>query len=125
MTHQGAVLQSYNNEMVKCIEDLSTHREELNKQIKQAEEERSKIQNEIEMLTKQLECVCESLTWKSAAQKELDQILAETEMAYEKILESCRMMLNVLKTETGNLDRTIALKSNVNEDNQMLLQMQH
>ncbi|XP_062981210.1 microtubule nucleation factor SSNA1-like [Elgaria multicarinata webbii] len=119
MTHQGAVLQGYNNELVKHIEALCIQREELNKQIGQAEEEKNQIQDEIKILTKRLECTCESLAWKNAAQKELDKMLAETELAYEKILESSRMLLNVLKTEMGNLDKTIALKSNGTGDMQM------
>uniref|UniRef100_A0A803V2P8 SSNA1 n=1 Tax=Ficedula albicollis TaxID=59894 RepID=A0A803V2P8_FICAL len=50
MTQQGAVLQGYNNELVKCIEDLCMQKEELNKQIQQAEEEKSKLQHEIQIL---------------------------------------------------------------------------
>uniref|UniRef100_A0A8C3UNX8 Uncharacterized protein n=1 Tax=Catharus ustulatus TaxID=91951 RepID=A0A8C3UNX8_CATUS len=50
MTQQGAVLQGYNNELVKCIEDLCMQKEELNKQIQQAEEEKTKLQHEIQIL---------------------------------------------------------------------------
>ncbi|XP_054847086.1 microtubule nucleation factor SSNA1-like [Eublepharis macularius] len=116
MTHQGAVLQGYNNELVKYLEDLIVHREQLNRQIRQAEQEKKMVQDEIAVLTVQLGHVCESLAWKSATQKELDKVLAETEVAYEKILESSRILLNVLKTETGNLDKVIALKNNVSGD---------
>ncbi|XP_062813929.1 microtubule nucleation factor SSNA1 [Anolis carolinensis] len=116
MTHQGAVLQSYNNELVKFVEELHLQREELNRQIEQEEEEKKKVQEELEMLTKQLACVCECLAWKIAAQKELDKILAETEIAYEKILGSSKMLLNVLKNEMLNLDKTIALKSTASGD---------
>nr|XP_003222062.1 PREDICTED: Sjoegren syndrome nuclear autoantigen 1 [Anolis carolinensis] len=116
MTHQGAVLQSYNNELVKFVEELHLQREELNRQIEQEEEEKKKVQEELEMLTKQLACVCERLAWKIAAQKELDKILAETEIAYEKILGSSKMLLNVLKNEMLNLDKTIALKSTASGD---------
>lgn len=116
MTHQGAVLQRYNNELVKYLEDLNLRREELDGEIRQAEQEKKVVQDEIAKLTAQLGHVCESLAWKHAAQKELDKILAETEVAYEKILESSRILLNVLKTETGNLDKVIALKNNVPAD---------
>ncbi|XP_050793584.1 microtubule nucleation factor SSNA1-like [Gopherus flavomarginatus] len=102
MTQQGAVLQGYNNELVKCIEDLCMQREELNKQIQQAELEKNKLQHEIRILSEQLECVCESLAQKTASRNELDKILAETETAYMKILDSSRMLLNVLKKEVGN-----------------------
>ncbi|XP_042328149.1 Sjoegren syndrome nuclear autoantigen 1-like [Sceloporus undulatus] len=120
MTHQGAVLQSYNNELVKFVEEMYLQREELNKQIQEEEEEKKKVQEELEMRTKELACVCEHLAWKITAQKELDKILAETELAYEKILESSRTLLNVLKTEMGNLDKMIEPKSTVVRDVHLL-----
>jgi len=33
MASQGASLQNYNNELVKCIEDLREKREEINRQV--------------------------------------------------------------------------------------------
>ena len=33
MASQGATLQTYNNQLVKCIEDLREKREEVNRQI--------------------------------------------------------------------------------------------
>lgn len=109
MTHQGAVLQGYNNELVKYLENLCMQREGLDEQIRQTEKEKKMIQDEIEILTKQLDCVCESLSWKHAAQKDLDKTLAETEVVYEKILESSRTLLSVLKTEKRNLDKILAI----------------
>uniref|UniRef100_G1N493 Sjogren syndrome nuclear autoantigen 1 n=1 Tax=Meleagris gallopavo TaxID=9103 RepID=G1N493_MELGA len=111
MTQQGAVLQGYNNELVKCIEDLCMQKEELNKQIQQAEEEKSKLQHEIQVLNEQLECVCENLAQKVASRNELDKILAETEAAYMKILDSSRTLLNVLKKEVGSLKHAPELKT--------------
>ncbi|XP_069715544.1 microtubule nucleation factor SSNA1-like [Phaenicophaeus curvirostris] len=113
MTQQGAVLQGYNNELVKCIEDLCMQKEELNKQIQQAEEEKNKLQHEIQALNEQLNCVCEDLARKVASRNELDKILAETEAAYMKILDSSRTLLNVLKKEVGSLKHTTELKTNV------------
>ncbi|NXK57665.1 SSNA1 protein, partial [Sylvietta virens] len=112
MTQQGAVLQGYNNELVKCIEDLCMQKEELNKQIQQAEEEKTKLQHEIQGLSEQLECVCENLAQKVASRNELDKILAETEAAYMKILDSSRTLLNVLKKEVGSLKHSPDLKTN-------------
>uniref|UniRef100_A0A8C4UQH0 Uncharacterized protein n=1 Tax=Falco tinnunculus TaxID=100819 RepID=A0A8C4UQH0_FALTI len=50
MTQQGAVLQGYNNELVKCIEDLCMQKEELNKQIQEAKEEKKRLQHQIQIL---------------------------------------------------------------------------
>ncbi|CAI9580667.1 unnamed protein product [Staurois parvus] len=51
MSQQGAALQTYNNELVKCIEDLCSKRDELNRQIQQEEEEKNKLQNDVRILT--------------------------------------------------------------------------
>lgn len=47
MAQQGATLQNYNNELVKCIEDLREKREEVNRTILKEEEEKAKIQKVI------------------------------------------------------------------------------
>lgn len=113
MTQPGAILQGYNNELVKYIEDLSMQKEELNKQIQQAEEEKNKLQHEIQALNEQLEHVCENLDQKIALRNDLSKILNEAETAYMKILDSSRTLLNVLKKEVGDLKHTPELKSNV------------
>ncbi|MGH0182270.1 UNVERIFIED_CONTAM: hypothetical protein FKN15_008868 [Acipenser sinensis] len=88
MTQQGAALQTYNNELVKCsahcsrgvssgIEELCSKREELNRQILQEEEEKTKLQNDIRILTEKL----------------------------SRILESSQTLLNVLKREAGSLSK--------------------
>ncbi|XP_077987076.1 microtubule nucleation factor SSNA1-like isoform X1 [Glandiceps talaboti] len=106
MTHQGAALQSYNNELVKCIEDLCTKRDELHKQILNEEEEKQKIQNDLRILSERLAKVNESVAKKIAARNEYDKTIAETEAAYMKILESSQTLLHVLKRESVGLDKT-------------------
>ena len=41
MAQEGATLQNYNNELVTCIEDLRSKREEVNKSIAADEEEKA------------------------------------------------------------------------------------
>lgn len=103
MSQQGAALQSYNNELVKCINDLCGKRDELHKQILQEEEEKQKLQNDIRILTERLAKVNESLSKKMASRNEFDKTIAETESAYMKILESSQTLLNVLKRESQTL----------------------
>ena len=88
MSAQGATLQNYNNELVKCIEDLREKREELNKQIMKEEEDKGKIQKELSLLTDRLQKINESLVRKTQARNEYDKTIQETEAAYMKILES-------------------------------------
>ncbi|XP_004593481.1 microtubule nucleation factor SSNA1 [Ochotona princeps] len=103
MTQQGAALQTYNNELVKCMEELCQKREELSQQIQQEEEEKQRLQVEVRQLTERLARVNENLACKIASRNEFDRTIAETEAAYLKILESSQTLLSVLKRETGNL----------------------
>lgn len=100
MSQQGAALQSYNNELVKCIEELCSKRDELHKQILIDEEEKARIQNDIRILSERLAKVNESLAKKLTARNEFDRTIAETEAAYVKILESSQTLLTVLKRES-------------------------
>ncbi|MBN3323841.1 SSNA1 protein, partial [Atractosteus spatula] len=105
MSQQGAALQTYNNELVKCIEELCAKRDELNRQIQQEEEEKVRLQNDIRILTEKLSRVNESLARKLASRNDFDRTIAETEAAYMKILESSQTLLSVLKREAGNLGK--------------------
>ena len=101
----GATLQNYNNQLVKCIEDLREKREEVNRQILKEEEEKAKIQKDLAILTERLSKINESLQRKQQARSEYDQTIQETEAAYMKILESSQTLLHVLKRESVNLVR--------------------
>merc|ERR1711865_506772 len=102
---QGATLQTYNNQLVKCIEDLREKREEVNRQILKDEEEKAKIQKDLRILTERLSRINDSLARKVAARNEYDQSIQETEAAYLKILESSQTLLHVLKRESANLQK--------------------
>jgi Sjoegren syndrome nuclear autoantigen 1 len=103
MAAQGASLQNYNNELVKCIEDLREKREEINRQILKDEEDKAKIQRDLSVLTDRLSNINENLSRKVQARNEYDRTIQETEGAYMKILESSQTLLQVLKRETVSL----------------------
>lgn len=105
MAGQGASLQNYNNELVKCIEDLREKREEINRQILKEEEEKAKIQRDLSILTDRLSKINETLARKIQARNEYDRTIQETEAAYMKILESSQTLLQVLKRETVSLTK--------------------
>uniref|UniRef100_A0A1A8C125 Sjogren syndrome nuclear autoantigen 1 n=1 Tax=Nothobranchius kadleci TaxID=1051664 RepID=A0A1A8C125_NOTKA len=105
MTQQGAALQAYNNELVKCIEELCSKQEELNRQIRQEEDEKEHLEHDIRVLSEKLSRVNESLARRLSARTTLDRTIAETEAAYAKILESSQSLLSVLKQEAGNLSK--------------------
>jgi sjoegren syndrome nuclear autoantigen 1 len=105
MANQGASIQNYNNELVKCIEDLRERREELNRQILRDEEIKAKIQQDLALFTKKLAEVNEELAKKIQGKNEYDRTIQETEAAYMKILESSQTLLQVLKRETVTLSK--------------------
>ena len=105
MAQQGATLQNYNNELVKCIEDLREKREEINRQILKEEEEKAKIQRDLSNLTDKLSNINESLARKLQARNEYDKTIQETEAAYMKILESSQTLLHVLKREQTKIGK--------------------
>lgn len=67
------------------IEELFYKRDELNKQIQQEEEEKTRLQHDIRVLTEKLSRVTESLDRRLTTRNELDRTIAETEAAYMKV----------------------------------------
>ncbi|KAK2816220.1 hypothetical protein Q7C36_022491 [Tachysurus vachellii] len=107
MTQQGAAsLQTYINELVKSIEQLTFKRDEMNRQIQREEEEKTHLQHDVRMLTEKLNRVSESLDRRLTTRNELDRTIAETEAGYMKILESSETLLSDLKKETRNLTKS-------------------
>lgn len=67
------------------IEELCSKREELNRQIKQEEDEKDHLQHDIRVLSEKLSRVNESLSRRLTARTALDRTIAETEAAYTKV----------------------------------------
>mmetsp|Transcript_20600 Transcript_20600/g.66732 ORF Transcript_20600/g.66732 Transcript_20600/m.66732 type:complete len:112 (+) Transcript_20600:66-401(+) len=105
MAQAGATLQNYNNDLVRCIEELREKREDLNRSVAQDEEEKAKIQNDLRILTERLARINDNLARKVASRNEYDKTIQETEAAYSKIMESSQTLLHVLKRESVNLTK--------------------
>jgi len=103
MAQQGAALQSYNNELVKSIEELLQRRAALNKQIEAESNEKTKLEQQKLALDERLSSVDASLQAKLTTRTEYDKVIADAEQAYVKILESSQLLLNVVKVKTQDL----------------------
>ena len=79
MAQQGAALQSYNNELVKSIEELQSRRAALNKQIEAEVSEKQKLETEKKSLEDRLTTVDNSLKNKLNTKAEYDKVIAEAE----------------------------------------------
>lgn len=107
MSQHGAALQTYNQELVKCLEDMKLRRSALQSQIVSQEEEKSNLQSEIEKMSCKLTHLNDSLAKRIAVRNEYDRTIADTETAYMKILESSQLLLNMIKKEAVTLDQTL------------------
>ncbi|KAK0182890.1 hypothetical protein PV327_000977 [Microctonus hyperodae] len=107
MSQHGAALQTYNQELVKCLEAMKMRRSELQAQIDAQEDEKNNLQREIEKMTYKLSRLNDSLEKRINARNEYDRTIADTEAAYMKILESSQILLNMIKREATSLDQTL------------------
>ena len=105
MSKQGEVLVSYNNQLVKCIDEMREKMDTVTKKITKLEEEKSKITEDITSLTQQLATVEETLVKNMNAKEKYAQTIHETEAAYMKILESSQTLLHVLKREQTKIGK--------------------
>ena len=111
MSQHGAALQAYNQELVKCLEEMKLRRTELQAEIELQEEDKNNLQREIEKLSYKLTRLNDGLTKRIAVRNEYDRTIADTETAYIKILESSQLLLNMIKREASNLDQTLVKAS--------------
>ncbi|XP_012533396.1 Sjoegren syndrome nuclear autoantigen 1 homolog isoform X2 [Monomorium pharaonis] len=114
MEQHGATLQTYNQELVKCLEEMKLRRAELQEQIESQEEEKNDLQCEIEKLSCKLTQLNDSLAKRITVRNEYDRTIADTEAAYVKILESSHLLLNMIRKEAVSLDQTL-LKANIDK----------
>jgi Sjoegren syndrome nuclear autoantigen 1 len=105
MSKQGEVLVSYNNQLVKCIDEMREKMDTVTKKITKLEEEKSKITENITSLTQQLATVEQTLVKNMNAKEKYAQTIQETEAAYMKILESSQTLLHVLKREQTKIGK--------------------
>lgn len=112
MSQHGAALQTYNQELVKCLEEMKLRRTELQAQIESQEEEKNNLQKEIERMSCKLTRLNDSLAKRIAVRNEYDKTIADTETAYMKILESSQLLLKMIKREAMCLDQTL-VKANM------------
>merc|ERR1719418_520297 len=91
MAQQGAALQNYNNELVKCLEDLCQRRQRL--------------QQEVAKLNAKMNALESSLNKKIETKGEYDRTIREGEANYMKILETSQALLSMVKKDSNHLQQ--------------------
>ena len=105
MAQQGAALQNYNNELVKCLEELCERRQRLEREIEKDRREKAVLDSQLSQLTAKINALDASLTKKLDTKAEYDKTIRESESAYMKILESSQVLLNVVKKDSMQLQQ--------------------
>ena len=113
MAEQGAALQSYNNELVQCLDELCEKRNILQKDIDKEEQQKFSLETQLKTIQDKLNRTNMSLDDKYATKAEYDKLITESEQAYMKILESSQVLLNVVKRDAATLNH----KSSSSEKN--------
>ena len=101
----GAALQTFNNELVRCLDELCHRRNDLQKEINKEEKLKSDLEFKLHELQKKLDEVNLSLESKVEAREKYDKTINESETAYMKILESSQVLLNVVKKDAKELEK--------------------
>jgi len=105
MAEQGAALQSYNNELVKCLDELCEKRNLLQKEIDKEEQDKFVLETQLKSIQDKLNRTNTSLEDKYATKNEYDKLISESEQAYMKILESSQVLLNVVRRDADSLSK--------------------
>ncbi len=104
---KGATLQSYNNDLVKNIEEMSARRESLKQEIAADTAEKVEVENQLKALKEKLGRIEDSLNRKVAARSEYDRTIKEVETAYMRILESSQALLSVVRRDANILEKKL------------------
>ncbi|XP_018567209.1 13 kDa deflagellation-inducible protein-like [Anoplophora glabripennis] len=104
MTEHGAALQTYNQELVKCLEDLKFKRNEIVDVIYKEEAEKVILEKKIEALQNRLTLLNKSLEHHKYMYESYDKTIKETEDGFKKILESSQALLHLAQHEANKLD---------------------
>ena len=86
MSKQGAVLQKYNNELVKYIEELWSSRHILSQALEKDESDRQHLEKRLQQMHQELDVVVGRIRERTAERRQIDEMLREAEEAFSKVL---------------------------------------
>ena len=85
--------------IVQTLENLKEQREKINQDIEEGYLMREKIQQQLNLLSEQLQKVTDDLEQKQTVLNIYDKILNESDSAYSKIVQSTQALYNMVKNE--------------------------
>lgn len=103
MSEHGAALQSYNQELVKCLEDLKIKRHEVEAIIVTEERAKADLDVQIEQLCKERNLIIGKIENHRKLFESYERTIVDTEDGFKKILESSQTLLNLAQHEANKL----------------------
>ncbi|KAK5646778.1 hypothetical protein RI129_005242 [Pyrocoelia pectoralis] len=103
MSEHGASLQTYNQELVKCLEQLKIRRNDLQDVINQEETDKSILERNLRTIQDKLAKLNNNLVQHQKLRESYDQTIKDTELGFKKILESSQTLLNLALHEANKL----------------------
>jgi Sjoegren syndrome nuclear autoantigen 1 len=98
-----STLQTFNNELVKGLENLRDKHYILSNQIQEKETQKDELQDQITNLQAKLDDIKADLEQKYNLKQEYEHLILETETAYLKIVESSQALLEILHKQSTSL----------------------
>ncbi|XP_045471307.1 Sjoegren syndrome nuclear autoantigen 1 homolog [Harmonia axyridis] len=103
MADHGACLQTYNQELVKCLEELKSKRINILEIIRKEESEEAILERNISALQEKLNNVQCKLKYHKQLYDDYTKTIQETEAGFKKILESSQTLLNLVQHQSNKL----------------------
>ncbi|KAJ8915622.1 hypothetical protein NQ315_003406 [Exocentrus adspersus] len=97
MCEHGAALQTYNQELVKC-------KNEIVDVIYKEEAEKAVLEKKLDALRNRLSTLNKSLEYHKSLYENYDKTIKDTEEGFRKILESSQALLHLAQHEANKLD---------------------
>ena len=85
--------------IMQTLENLKAQRDKITQDIEDGYQIRDKIQQQLSVLSEQLQKVTDDLEQKQTVLNIYDKILNETDSAYSKIVQSTQALYNMVKNE--------------------------
>ncbi|CAH0557274.1 unnamed protein product [Brassicogethes aeneus] len=106
MSEHGAALQTYNQELVKCLEELKIKKKDVLILIEREENEKKLLEKNIKGLQEKLTLVNNNLQHHKSLCDNYERTIRDTEHGFKKILESSQALLHLAQHEAVKLDNT-------------------
>ncbi|XP_025829425.1 Sjoegren syndrome nuclear autoantigen 1 homolog isoform X2 [Agrilus planipennis] len=84
MSEHGAALQTYNQELVKCLEELKNKRNALQVIIEREENEKMQLEKNMKVIQDKLQSCNNKLIQHIRIRNNYDQTIKETEVGFKK-----------------------------------------